>query len=67
MIPKQQTDLLLHGTFFSLIFIYLANLVILAGLLIAACPQVTWTHFAAELTANTSSLVECVRHGARLR
>ena len=27
MIPKRQTDLLLHGTFFSLVVIYLANLV----------------------------------------
>ena len=45
MIPKQQTDLLLHGTFFSLVVIYLANLAVLAVLLVAACPQVTWSGF----------------------
>jgi hypothetical protein len=63
MIPKQQTDLLLHGTFFSLVVIYLANLVILAALLIAACPQVTWARFAAELTVNGASFSEWVLHG----
>ncbi len=43
MIPKKQTDLLLHGTFFSLVIIYLANLLVLAVLFVVACPQVTWT------------------------
>ncbi len=42
MIPKKQTDLLLHGTFFSLVVIYLANLLVLAILFVVACPQVTW-------------------------
>ncbi len=42
MIPKQQTDLLLHGTFFSLVVIYLANLAVLTVLLLVACPQLHW-------------------------
>jgi hypothetical protein len=63
MIPKQQTDLLLHGTFFSLTVIYLANLVILSALLIAACPQVTWAHFAVELRHNATGFSAWVLHG----
>lgn len=52
MIPKQQTDLLLHGTFFSLVIIYLANLLILTTGLVVACPQVGWVHFGQTLVNN---------------
>jgi hypothetical protein len=67
MIPKQQTDLLLHGTFFSLVVIYLANLGILAALLIIACPQMTWNHFSKELIYNAAdlSLWLCQQAGVR--
>ena len=52
MIPKKQTDLLLHGTFFSLVIIYLANLVVLAILFVVACPQVTWAGLGHEFLRN---------------
>ena len=54
MIPKRQTDLLLHGTFFSLVVIYLANLAVLTILLIAACPQVTWAAFGHHFRHNAA-------------
>ena len=46
MIPKNQTDLSDHGTFFSLVFIYLMNLVLLSALLVIASPQITFASFA---------------------
>ena len=52
MIPKQQTDLLLHGTFFSLVVIYLTNLAVLTILLIVACPQLHWHDYARQLLSN---------------
>jgi hypothetical protein len=52
MIPKGQTDLAHHGTFFSLIIIYLMNLVILTALLIFAAPEVTFVAFAHDLLEN---------------
>ncbi len=53
MIPKGQSDLTYHGTFFSLVIIYMMNLVVLAILLIVAAPQVTWLSFADEFLDNT--------------
>jgi len=55
MIPRQQTDLLLHGTFFSLVVIYLANLAVLTVLLIAACPQLHWRGFEHDLVRNAEA------------
>lgn len=52
MIPKKQTDLLLHGTFFSLVVIYLANLLVLAVLFVAACPQITWARLGRDFVRN---------------
>ncbi len=57
MIPKQQTDLLLHGTFFSLVVIYLANLVVLTVGLVVACPQVQWSHYGRGLLDNAADVV----------
>ncbi len=54
MIPKRQTDLLLHGTFFSLVVIYLANLTVLTVLLVVACPQVRWVDVAHGLLRNSA-------------
>ena len=56
MIPKQQTDLLLHGTFFSLVVIYLANLAILTAGLIVACPQISWTQYGREFVSNAADV-----------
>ena len=49
MIPKNQTDLRDHGTFFSLVVIYLMNLLLLSVMLILASPQITFAAFGADL------------------
>jgi hypothetical protein len=56
MIPKGQSDLTHHGTFFSLVVIYLMNLLVLTVLLIIAAPQVTFASFAHQLLENAESL-----------
>jgi hypothetical protein len=55
MIPKNQTDLSDHGTFFSLIVIYLMNLLLLSAMLILAAPQITFAGFGADLLTNLSN------------
>lgn len=52
MIPKKQTDLRDHGTFFSLVVIYLLNLVLLSVMLIFASRQITFASFGADLAMN---------------
>lgn len=54
MIPKGQSDLAYGGNFFSLVVIYLLNLVVLSGFLIAASPSVTAIGFLQELVANAA-------------
>ena len=56
MIPKQQTDLLLHGTFFSIVVIYLANLALLTAGLIVACPQAHWDQYGREFVHNAADV-----------
>jgi hypothetical protein len=60
MIPKNQTDLSDHGTFFSLVFIYLMNLVLLSVLLVIASPQITFASFADDLVDNLRSFSESI-------
>jgi hypothetical protein len=55
MIPKSQTDLRDHGTFFSLVVIYLMNLLLLSAMLILASPQITFASFGADLVTNISN------------
>jgi hypothetical protein len=55
MIPKSQTDLRDHGTFFSLVIIYLMNLVLLSAMLIVASPQITFASFGGDFVANLSN------------
>lgn len=57
MIPKGQSDLASHGTIFSLLVIYLMNIITLAGLLIFAAPEVTFRAFGDELARHTVWLV----------
>ena len=52
MIPKSQSDLRAHGTFFSLVIIYLMNLLVLSVLLVVASPQITFADFGAEIGEN---------------
>lgn len=55
MIPKGQTDLTRHGTFFSLVVIYAMNIALLAVFLIIAAPEVSCLSFGRELIANTEN------------
>jgi hypothetical protein len=71
MIPKNQTDLRDHGTFFSLVIIYLMNLVLLIVMLVVVSPQITFASFGADMVTNISafshwivSLLEEFRRGA---
>jgi len=52
MIPKNQTDLRDQGTFFSLVTIYLMNLLLLSVMLVLASPQITFGGFASDLLTN---------------
>jgi hypothetical protein len=58
MIPKGQTDLTTHGTFFSLVVIYLMNLILLCALLIFAAPEVTFHGFAVEILRHGSHVAD---------
>jgi len=58
MIPKGQTDLTYHGTFFSLVIIYLINLAVLALMLIVASSHTTFLSFGRELFINAEDLAE---------
>ena len=60
MIPKGQTDLTYHGTFFSLVIIYLMNLLVLTVLLIVASPHVTWLAFGQDLLENGGSFAALI-------
>jgi hypothetical protein len=53
MIPKKQTDLTDHGTFFSLIVIYLMNLALLSVMLVLASSQITFADLGREFVDNT--------------
>src|SRR5712691_10321486 len=52
MVPKNQTDLSDQGTFFSLVVIYLMNLILLSVMLVLASPQITFAGFGADLLTN---------------
>jgi hypothetical protein len=54
MIPKNQTDLRDHGTFFSLVIIYLMNLLLLSVMLVLASRQMTFADFGSDLLTNIS-------------
>jgi len=52
MIPKSQTDLRDNGTFFSLVIIYLMNLLLLIAMLVMASPEISFAAFAADMAVN---------------
>ncbi|HEV2717263.1 MAG TPA: hypothetical protein VGU64_18495, partial [Terriglobales bacterium] len=60
MIPKNQTDLSDQGTFFSLVVIYLMNLLLLSVMLILASPQITFGGFGADLLTNLSNFSQWI-------
>ena len=55
MIPKGQTDLTYHGTFFSLVIIYLMNLLLVAVVLIVASRHLSFGGFGRELLENAEN------------
>jgi hypothetical protein len=60
MIPKNQTDLSDQGTFFSLVVIYLMNLLLLSVMLVLASPEITFPDFGADLLTNLGSFAQWV-------
>ena len=60
MIPKNQTDLSDNGTFFSLVVIYLANLILLSVMLVLASPRLTLASFGLDLVKNAESFSQAV-------
>jgi hypothetical protein len=60
MVPKNQTDLSDQGTFFSLVVIYLMNLLLLSMMLVLASPQITFAGFGADLLVNLSNFARWV-------
>ncbi|MEI6279929.1 MAG: hypothetical protein WCQ16_11210 [Verrucomicrobiae bacterium] len=67
MIPKGQPDLAYGGTFFSLVLIYLLNLLLLAILLIMAAPGVSWLGFVRDLIGNSADFShQIIRLAAKL-
>ena len=54
MIPKKQTDLTDNGTFFSLVIIYLMNLLLLSVMLVLASSQITFADLGADLLTNVA-------------
>lgn len=53
MIPKGQSDLAAHGTFFSLVVIYLMNVALLSLALIVVAPEIGFASFGRELYLNS--------------
>ncbi len=60
MIPKSQSDLRDNGTIFSLVVIYLANLMLLAVMLVVASPRITFASFGADVLHNVANLSHTV-------
>jgi hypothetical protein len=55
MIPKNQSDLSDNGTIFSLVVIYLFNLLLLSAMLIVASPHITFASFGADMLQNIAN------------
>ena len=58
MIPKGQTDLTYHGTFFSLVIIYLMNLLLLTAFLIVIARELTFAGYFHDLLENSRHFAE---------
>lgn len=55
MIPKGQTDLTYHGTFFSLVIIYLMNLLLVVVILIVVSRHLSFAGFGRALLENAEN------------
>lgn len=60
MIPKGQSDLAMNGYFFSLVLIYVMNLLTLSALLIFAAPEVTFVSFWSEVERHAIAVSDAV-------
>jgi len=60
MIPKKQTDLSDHGTFFSLVVIYLMNLLLLSVMLILASAQISFADLGRDFVVNADSFARWI-------
>ncbi len=60
MIPKNQSDLADNGTIFSLVVIYLINLLLLGAMLIIASPHITFASFGADIVRNVANFSHAV-------
>jgi hypothetical protein len=60
MIPKKQTDLTDHGTFFSLVVIYLMNLALLSVMLVLASAQIGFADFGREFVENVEKFARWI-------
>ena len=60
MIPKKQTDLTDHGTFFSLVVIYLMNLLLLSVMLVLASAQITFADLGRDFVANADKFAHWI-------
>ena len=60
MILKNQTDLSEQGTFFSLVVIYLMNLLLLSIMLVIASPQISFAGFGADIVTNIENFSHSV-------
>ena len=60
MIPKNQTDLSENGTVFSLVVIYLINLLLLCAMLVIASPRITFVSFGADIVRNIANFSHAV-------
>ena len=62
MLTRWQPDLMVHGNFFSLIFIYLMNVVVLILFLVTASPEVGWGDLTREIAqAFTNLITACAK------
>jgi hypothetical protein len=57
MIPKKQTDLTDHGTFFSLVVIYLMNLLLLSIMVVLASSQIGFADLGREFVSNVERFI----------
>jgi hypothetical protein len=60
MIPKKQTDLTDHGTFFSLVVIYLMNLALLSVMFVLASSRIGFADFGREFVENVEKFAHWI-------
>ncbi|MFL6539028.1 MAG: hypothetical protein ACJ8JD_12705 [Chthoniobacterales bacterium] len=60
MIAKKQSDLSDQGTFFSLVVIYLMNLILLSVMLVLASSQISFAEFGSDLLTNIGNFADRV-------